>query len=128
MRTVCLIFVLVTAVSICALAGDAGQSGSVGAAAASLTSSRQHKTFQTHEFLITLPDSAPEQRSFVMTTQKPIYLAPGTVVDAGSTCLRIRTYQVKRSDNSDSTEPAGYTTCVRSNQFQMKSAAGSNRK
>ena len=38
-------------------------------------------------------------------------------------CAYIRTYRVKREyRNSDVVSPAGYTTCVPSKRFEMKSA------
>ncbi len=40
------------------------------------------------------------------------------------TCYRMRAYKVRRIDNSDSTEPAGYSTCLSANRVQMKSAVG----
>lgn len=125
MRTVCLIVVLVVSLGVCAFPSDAGQSGTVGAAAASLTNVRQQKT-QVHEFLITAPDAKPEQRSLVITSEQPIRLSPGTLAPFDNTCYRIQAFKVRRIDNSDSTEPAGQTTCVYRNQVQMKNAAGSN--
>lgn len=50
---------------------------------------------------------------------------PGTlVVDSnGPTCYAIRSYVVARdSKDSDSTHPAGYSTCQPSNRYQVKSA------
>ena len=44
-------------------------------------------------------------------------------LDADSTCYAIRTYRVARdSEDSDSTHPAGYSTCQPSNRYQVKSA------
>ncbi len=104
MRTVCLIALLVTTVSLCALGGDTGQNGMVGTAAASLTN----------------------QHTFVIASKQPIRLSPGSLAPFDNTCYRIQAFKVRRIDNSDSTEPAGQTTCVYRNQVQMKNAAGSN--
>jgi len=42
-------------------------------------------------------------------------------LDADTTCYTIRTYVVARdSKNSDSTHPAGYSTCQPSAQYQLK--------
>jgi hypothetical protein len=54
-----------------------------------------------------------------------LYPLPGTlVVDSnGPTCYAIRSYVVARdSKDSDSTHPAGYSTCQPSNRYQVKSA------
>jgi hypothetical protein len=54
-----------------------------------------------------------------------IYPLPATlVVDSnGPTCYAIRSYVVARdSKDSDSTHPAGYSTCQPSNRYQVKSA------
>ncbi len=37
-------------------------------------------------------------------------------------CYRMRTFQVRRLDNTDSTEPAGYSTCLAASQVQLKNA------
>ncbi|HYG98440.1 MAG TPA: hypothetical protein VD837_04860 [Terriglobales bacterium] len=37
-------------------------------------------------------------------------------------CYKMRTYIVERVDNSDSTRPAGYQTCLAANQVQFKNA------
>jgi hypothetical protein len=42
---------------------------------------------------------------------------------AGSSCAYMRTYRVKRQQRgSDAVAPAGYTTCVPTRRFEMKSA------
>jgi hypothetical protein len=42
------------------------------------------------------------------------------------TCYTIRTYRVAReSPDSDSTRPAGYSTCQRATRFQLKEAVDS---
>jgi len=44
-------------------------------------------------------------------------------LDAETTCYAIRSYVVARdSKDSDSTHPAGYSTCQPSNRYQVKSA------
>jgi hypothetical protein len=44
-------------------------------------------------------------------------------LDADTTCYAIRSYVVARdSQDSDSTHPAGYSTCQPSNRYQVKSA------
>jgi hypothetical protein len=44
-------------------------------------------------------------------------------VDADTTCYTIRSYVVARdSKDSDSTHPAGYSTCPPSNRYQLRSA------
>jgi hypothetical protein len=44
-------------------------------------------------------------------------------LDADSTCYAIRSYRVARdSKDSDSTHPAGYSTCRPSNRYQVKNA------
>jgi hypothetical protein len=44
-------------------------------------------------------------------------------LDADTTCLSIRSYVVARdSKDSDSTHPAGYSTCQPSNRYQVKNA------
>jgi len=43
--------------------------------------------------------------------------------DADATCYNIRSYVVARdSKDSDSTHPAGYSTCLPSNRYQLRSA------
>jgi hypothetical protein len=43
--------------------------------------------------------------------------------DADTTCYSIRSYVVARdSKDSDSTHPAGYSTCLPSNRYQLRSA------
>jgi hypothetical protein len=43
--------------------------------------------------------------------------------DADTTCYNIRSYVVARdSKDSDSTHPAGYSTCLPSNRYQLRSA------
>ena len=43
--------------------------------------------------------------------------------DADTTCYSIRRYLVARdSKDSDSTHPAGYSTCLPSNRYQLRSA------
>jgi len=44
-------------------------------------------------------------------------------LDADATCFTMRSYVVARdSKDSDSTHPAGYSTCQPSNRYQVKSA------
>ena len=57
-------------------------------------------------------DLSPQDNSFVLSLDE---LEPG--------CMYMSTYRVKReAGNSDSTRPAGYTTCVPMGRFAMKSA------
>jgi hypothetical protein len=45
--------------------------------------------------------------------------------DRDAACAFLRVYRMKRDiPGSDETRPAGYTTCVRSSQFTMKSSRG----
>ncbi len=62
------------------------------------------------------------ENTAVITLYQQIRLSPGMLESFNYSCLKLRTYRVKRIDNTDSTEPAGYTTCLRGNQVQMKSA------
>jgi hypothetical protein len=39
-----------------------------------------------------------------------------------NTCAYMRTYRVKRQRGSDAVAPAGYTTCVPTRRFEMRSA------
>ena len=44
-------------------------------------------------------------------------------LDADTTCYAIRSYVVARdSKDSDSTHPAGYSTCLASNRYQVRNA------
>ena len=46
--------------------------------------------------------------------------------DNDATCYTIRAYRVSRvSPGSDTTKPAGYSTCQRANRFQFKTAVDS---
>jgi len=48
------------------------------------------------------------------------------VFDTVATCYSIRSYRVTRDDpESDSTSPAGYSTCQPASQFQLKDAGES---
>jgi hypothetical protein len=54
-------------------------------------------------------------------------LAPGSdgQTDADTTCYTIRSYVVARdSKDSDSTHPAGYSTCRRATRYHLKAAVG----
>jgi hypothetical protein len=42
--------------------------------------------------------------------------------DRDNTCAFMRVFRVKRQTGSDLTRPAGYTTCVSSSRFTMKSS------
>jgi hypothetical protein len=46
-------------------------------------------------------------------------------LDGDTTCFSIRSYVVARdSKHSDSTHPAGYSTCRRASRYHLKTAAG----
>ncbi len=56
---------------------------------------------------------------------EPYYfrLEPGRTQPAESFCAYMRTYRVKRQyRDSDVVSPAGYTTCVPSKRFELRSA------
>jgi hypothetical protein len=54
------------------------------------------------------------------------FLAQDTSGDAVSICYSMRSYRVARDDpKSDSTRPAGYSTCQPSTRFQVKSVEDS---
>jgi hypothetical protein len=61
-----------------------------------------------------------EGRLDQIKSDPPLRLKVETL-DADATCYRIRTYVVARdSKDSDSTHPAGYSTCQPSAQYQLK--------
>jgi hypothetical protein len=74
-------------------------------------------TKTSNPFFLVSPDSkANIARSPVRTVD--IADAQGDI-----TCLSMRTYRVKRENpQSDTTTPAGYTTCTPSKRFEIKSA------
>ncbi len=55
---------------------------------------------------------------------KPTRLSANQV-SPDNTCYRMRTFQVRRVDNTDVTRPSGYSTCLSGGQVKMKSAVGS---
>ncbi|HVR27806.1 MAG TPA: hypothetical protein VMU26_31300 [Candidatus Polarisedimenticolia bacterium] len=58
-----------------------------------------------------------------LSDQRYVQLPAGEQSDV--TCYSIRTYRVTRDDpQSDSTSPAGYSTCQPVAQFQLKDAGG----
>lgn len=134
MRTVLLVLALVTAATLCALAADAGQSP-LGTASpftvAPTTHARQFsiERKQQRQFRLSTPLKLnPEPDGNIYSTVYEIKLPPGTLLSAfDHTCYRMRTYRVKRVDASDSTEPAGYTTCLPGRQVQIKTAVGHQR-
>lgn len=82
------------------------------------TGPRQFQIFKPLRLRTELEDSARAN------LDQQIRLSPGLLESSNNTCLKLRTYRVKRVDNTDATEPAGYTTCLRGSQVQMKSAVG----
>jgi hypothetical protein len=59
-----------------------------------------------------------------LSDQRYVPLRAGEQSDV--TCYSIRSYRVTRDDpESDSTSPAGYSTCQPVSQFQLKDAGGS---
>lgn len=53
-------------------------------------------------------------------------LAEPALAENESTCYFLRSYRVTRNDpDSDSTSPAGYSTCLPSTRIQMKTAVDS---
>jgi hypothetical protein len=59
-----------------------------------------------------------------LSDQRYVQLRAGEQSDV--TCYSIRSYRVTRDDpESDSTSPAGYSTCQPVSQFQLKDAGGS---
>lgn len=69
---------------------------------------------------------APESELTVITEPPVrITLPPGAnLLMNDRTCYTMRTYQVSRIDNSDSTEVSGYSTCMPGRRAQMKNAVG----
>ncbi|HET8667400.1 MAG TPA: hypothetical protein VFM10_05420 [Terriglobales bacterium] len=52
---------------------------------------------------------------------------PGPLLKNPVDCYTMRTYTVAREDNTDSTRPAGYTTCVPGSKVQVKNATPNNK-
>jgi len=62
-----------------------------------------------------------EQPRLSQTKSDPHLRLKAETLDADMTCYRIRAYLVARdSKDSDSTHPAGYSTCQPSAQYQLK--------
>jgi len=63
-------------------------------------------------------------------TRPPVLGLDGELVrelDGDTTCFSIRSYVVARdSKDSDSTHPAGYSTCRRASRYHLKTAEGSS--
>ena len=63
--------------------------------------------------------SAPSTADHIVLNLDSEYLPPGPT----TYCAFMRTYRVRRDHRgSDVTRPAGYTTCVPTRRFEMKSA------
>lgn len=67
----------------------------------------RHFKISGHSKLLFVPDSR-------------VYIAAGAMAE--NTCYAMRTYRVERIDNTDSTRPSGYSTCLAANQLQLKNA------
>ncbi len=129
MRTMLLVLALVFIFAIAVSADEPGQL----APASSLTtlSSAPSRHFElsppgiTRQFRIS--DSA---RLDLRANDDVTFIVSGPIrlrTDQGptdNTCYRIRTFQMKRIDNTDSTRPSGYTTCLSANRVQLKNASG----
>ncbi len=129
MRTVLLVLALVSIFAIAVSADEPGQL----APAFSLTAP---SVAQTRHFELSSPGTtrhfrlidprelnAEEDKVFIVRIAKRTLLRTDQTF-SDQTCYRMRTYKVRRVDNSDSTEPSGYSTCLSANRVQMKSAVG----
>jgi hypothetical protein len=65
-----------------------------------------------------------KDRTFLITPEMDLKgVTPDGPLANDFTCLSIRSYVVKRdSKNSDSVHPAGYSTCVPTKRFSLKTA------
>jgi hypothetical protein len=65
----------------------------------------------------------PHVRRFKLDPPSETLVVNSNALDADNTCYAIRSYVVARdSKDSDSTHPAGYSTCRPSNRYQVRSA------
>jgi hypothetical protein len=85
--------------------------------------------FQTPALLgdLSAPDAAgANEDEFNLTPQRLLRgLRSPVLAEDDSTCYFIRSYRVTRDDpKSDTTRPAGYSTCLSASRLQMRSAVG----
>ena len=66
---------------------------------------------------------SPETRALDSNTQDASAQHILTLEQNDAVCYTLRTYRVARlSPESDATKPAGYSSCLRSSRFQLKTA------
>jgi hypothetical protein len=66
---------------------------------------------------------SPQTRSLDSSSQESSAQHILTLEQNDSICYTLRTYRVARlSPESDATKPAGYSSCLRSSRFQLKTA------
>ena len=72
------------------------------------------------------PDSGKDKRMIVITPEmgpEGIIVSPDGTLTAGTTCYAIRSYVVARDNkDSDSVHPVGYSTCIPTTRFHLKTA------
>lgn len=76
------------------------------------------KTHDSSSAASEIKKDSPETRALESSSQHILTLEQNDAI-----CYTLRTYRVARlSPESDATKPAGYSSCLRSTRFQLKTA------